>query len=1311
MKNAFLLPLLIVLAITSSCSKSPGKTSSKIQIISGNFAALLTNKANNGLFFYGRSNDGKVFTKKVDTDTIDLVFPNGTWNFFAISYELGVAPAAGSLPNFTGKTYCGKTTANLNGTDASIQINLTNDGCNDPAFSNNVKFMSEYRFPQFDFFNCKNIGGVLSPTSCDQNPGAKFNKGYATSYKIVAYEAKNFGDPTAPVKIAESSCFRSDFSNLTGLTDAADTTPLQDLHLPTNIGAGFNLVLQVYYASGAFKSNTGCDPSLGVDNLPLAENPRMKFVIDTAPSSAAIYKTFIKTDEADVCQGPRMGAGAFAAGFGTAGSPYAVCTKDQLNLLRTNFTSFKEASFDLLTDIDYGNQKIAPIGDPLTDAGLASQTNFYGRISLTNKPVFNGRGHKISNYMMDCKTPAGTNPNEAVGFFRYVKEAEIKNLTINNGIIMCDNGDIQGGLIGDLWPGTGGSIIENIRFHGHVEGKSNIGGLIGRIQDGTVTINNVHVKGEYGGQQFYGGLVGCMNPASSSSINRSSFVGSIHSKGGGGTPVESDAGGLVGYAFTPSPSQRISISETVVKLGRLEGSTMVGGIIGHSVNVDLSDSYVTGLIVASGTTDGTSSKTQLGGIVGYDDGGNYTRVLAVNIFRRSNKGSSDTTSGPVIGDGVSAPVCNSVYYTGDPGGQTCGSALTLASAKIQSNYTGLAIKMPVLTGSWDAAALPAAYTSSFPNCTTAEQGRYYDITSGNISTSAFGAVLPGDIILCNGSSNVLVQLMNRDTVLTSAPYIWSMPDDSYDIPRLAFESLIENKVPALKRECHGHYTTQFGSGTESDPKWICSLSQFNNMATDTSKFYALKKDIVFDGTIGTYNPLVAGAYKLNGNNYSLINFSMNIPGTTITSDLNVGIFSGLDAGASINNLNIMNAGINAPNVLTSSGLIIRVGLLSGYNLGSVNKINVYEGKLYINATAGTGDVFHIGGVVGKNSGTIFRSKFDSPLRIEGDFSNASMLAAGGLVGQNTAMVEGIEGHASVSRGLNCSTSFANLYNAPTEDIGGIAGQNISGATIKEVRVEGEVRGEIYTTNAQTGCYAHFVGHVTPFVGGNAGVIQDFTVRPRINLANTTSPILEILGVNTGTVQRGIVEIETMDANKIMNQVHTQGSDWDALNAGGAFSASTPTCDPTLAGSYYNIISSAVSTPLGDVANGDIVMCNGSVNMVIPSALKGHVLLANSMSQVLYSVEKPATTPPILAAGRTFDKDLRFYPGTSSGLKAGNANGDVFFDNAPWSVSQNFFAPGTAAWFMMIPQGGAYANKLEVVKASGGPEDLGPPFVN
>ena len=1295
-----------LLLIGISCSKAPGKTSSKIKIFSGNFTTVLSTTANNGLILYGKSADGQFFTKKIDTDTIDLVFSNGAWSFYAISWELVTAPSSGVLPNFSGKTYCGQTTAVFNGTDTSLSLNLSNAGCNDPAFSANAKVNSGIvDLTQVKILTCKSLSGItsLSTTACDQNLTAKFNKGYATSYRVVAFEGKNFGDIVTPVRIAQSVCVRADYSTLTGMLNSSDGA-LADfigMRLPDNYSNGLKLAVEVFYSSGAPGTFTPCDTTGSSDLLPITDNPRLKNITDTSALISAHF-LYVQSNEIDICKAPRLGTTSFSAGFGSPGSPYAICTKEQLNLLRTNFTSYSDASFDLLTDVDYGMSLTDPIGSPLLDTGTAP-VSYYGKKTGAYNPVFDGKNHKISNFMINCSLPnPGATPNNEVGFFREIKDATVKNLILNSAVVMC-KGSYSGGLAGRIIDTTGTTAIDNIKVHGHTEALAYSGAVAGSLSGTNITATRIHAKGEFSGGSYVGGLFGGVTMTNGGTLSQLSFNGKVNGNQGSGnnsnTSSLSYVGGLIGYASNTSGT--LTLSQAVVKAFRIDGSTTVGGLIGESSNVTIADSYVEANLRASGNTDGaTYGSANLGGIVGKATNGSLSTVFFTNGIKTSNRNTTlDHTVGGLIGGGSGAG-CSNSFFTGENDSTsygTCGVDLIYPFDSTSYGFT-----MPVLV---------TTFPTSLTSCSV---GNYYEVGTASVDPT-FGNLVVGDIIFCkmviSTPTNVVIHSADRDLAMATN-FKWYMPDNLYDIPRLTFEKLIEQDVPYLKRLCHGHYLTQFGGGGSAvDPKWVCNYDQFVAMATNTSSYYSLMRDII--APTSTHTPLASGAYKLEGGNHALLYFTMSLPSTLNNATANVGIFSNLSAGSVVNNLRVVGANLSG-SVGPSGTSFLNAGIVAGTNNGLLQNVSIDLSNANLNATSVAGTTISFAGLVGVNNGTIRKSEVDAITKVsDGSYPYGSLLYAAGVVGQNNGNLEAVKIYSSFTRSLSC-TSASPVDISAHETLGSVVALNTGTGIIKEVdNYSGFM---VMNAGSYSNCPLTRSGHTSPFVANNQGQIYDFSTYPRYSTFGLSEvpPAPEIFSLNNGTVARGFVTFDSFFANSIAIQDKTYVGSWDVLNdpTGTSVSGYTSTSCAN-SGEYVDVTSDSSTAVFNSdfLYTGDILLCINHVNTLIRAANKSGIM--TGMSDVFYLVNRPLISPPLLDLGRFFSDSLQFSISGTNLLVDDMTNPSSpssMVISSVWNVGSDFFNPGSTVWDLQLDNSSTTTTKIpELVRTSGGMEEIGIPF--
>ncbi len=164
--------------------------------------------------------------------------------------------------------------------------------------------------------------------------------------------------------------------------------------------------------------------------------------------------------------------------------------------------------------------------------------------------------------------------------------------------------------------------------------------------------------------------------------------------------------------------------------------------------------------------------------------------------------------------------------------------------------------------------------------------------------------------------------------------------------------------------------------------------------------------------------------NFNGNDHSIINLTINSDST------HVGFFSRVTDSAIIQRLFIDNANITGAN---TAGLLlsspIQIGSIAGSIQGNSRIQN--SGAQNIIIDAGTGDYYHVGGLVGRNEGTI-SSSYTQAATV--DAEGGSYNVVGGLVGYNDSNIT-----TSYAADVDLSAGSGPYFNA----VGGFIGFNSS----------------------------------------------------------------------------------------------------------------------------------------------------------------------------------------------------------------------------------------------------------------------------
>lgn len=1019
-------------------------TTSKIKISGASAFSAANNlpiRANNGLILYGRSNDGKMFSKKIDTDTLDLEFPNGTWNFYAVAWEIAGGAAADT--GLRGDVSCAKSIGvQLNGTDVQVNLNLGNDKC-DADFHPNVESVTsnsgKKMFANLSLYSCKNIGGIAgyaSTSDCDFDlPNYKDNKGYATFIRLVVPDYKKFG---AKVEQADAPailtrCMEIESTVNSGVTRTSETNFMNTMNIPLPGLNGFRVVAQVFY------TKDGCDETKGFTKIPLNISTKQKMFVSATAGSQSTMRYFIKADAAPVCKGPRLGNSFFASGRGTNSLPYTICTKDQFNQINTLYNdgtyNAKNASYELLSDINFQFATINPVGD--------GTNTFNGN--------FEGRNHRIDNFIIDCKAISPSASANDFGLFRSASNGFFRNLTLNKFAMNCDRSSsgFSYNNVGALVGISTTMKFENIKVFGHVSGVDTVGGIVGAANSNPI-FKDVHFEGDVNGMVNVGGLVGTMGGTGGSGIvlEKSSVLAEVRGECST-SPCDSFVGGAVG---STNFGANADFSQLVIQLKKLRGSKIIGGVIGQSLNTSISDSIVTGLMSSSDWTDGTTHLVKAGGLIGAVENGSFSKNIVL-VKKKLNRGGSDSSEGILFGavNNGNAPTCPP------------------ATTKPGRNF------------------------AAFPNYFT-------------------GAACNGDaaisIVQITDPTNY-----TSDSTATSFPtqypnFSWSAVDqgNGKDIPKLAWELAKESQVPYLKRECRGLYDTSAGNGSATNPYTICSVAQYNSMGTGS--YYVLKKNLFFTGSSPTMKS--AGVYRLDGSGYALIDMNF-----TIASLANgqFGIFKELENGSEIKNLNIVTSSLSAASGFSVTGASLKVGILAGRNNGLIQNVNVENSNVgfdKINMTSVNGYNLEMGGLVGYNdiNGSIKLSDVDVYTKLYQPRQDDDYIFAGSVVGKNYGTIHAVKSHGSLVRSLGSGNTSDFNYAGSAEALSCSTGGTMSDGNYAKNIFDSKV----YACNTGTLTEVSLMGtneYWGGITGANNGNITESEIEGELDITDMNSNTNEL----------------------------------------------------------------------------------------------------------------------------------------------------------------------------------------------------------
>ena len=327
-------------------------------------------------------------------------------------------------------------------------------------------------------------------------------------------------------------------------------------------------------------------------------------------------------------------------GKGTSDSPFLIKDLNDLIALNTEYKYLDGGYyFKQEADISISNNEFW--GKPQDNLLLYYyEKPFIGHYDGNGKSI---TGLKIVTSDKELTTVPKCPYNDFHGLFHRVRNAEIKNLTVNCEIDIGEN-DKAGALAGEAINAT----FTNIILDSKVKGKESIGGLIGEgtnlsFKDIVVNLNNVT------GKKFVGGILGKGERISAdnltlkdSSVNGEELVGGAFGnleqyckisnvKADVNVTAKKVCGGVIGSIKEYSSANNISVS------GKVTSDSYAGGIFGliygNKKKEDKQDIYTDFVSKAEVTSKGNA-----GGIVSeisenasLSDCVNFGTVVGINI--------------------------------------------------------------------------------------------------------------------------------------------------------------------------------------------------------------------------------------------------------------------------------------------------------------------------------------------------------------------------------------------------------------------------------------------------------------------------------------------------------------------------------------------------------------------------------------------------------------------------------------------------------------------------------------------------------
>lgn len=315
-----------------------------------------------------------------------------------------------------------------------------------------------------------------------------------------------------------------------------------------------------------------------------------------------------------------------AEGEGTQSKPFLLKTTDDFLKMNSYLRDNETVYFKMAADVDFKDVTFTE-EKPWTPAEATEG----------KKAVFDGDGHKISNFKADA------------GLFS-ILEGSVMNLTIEDSAVECGtknkggliagtagtetsanevlvkNVNVKNSSISNDYSRTGavigyvkGGIIEDVNVVDcSVSGEQQVGGVVGRVENGAL-INCVSTGSAHASLYFMGGVVGFVLNSTVKNCHSSAKMVSEPATGN-----YSRAGGLIGEI-------RGGLVENCYATGDVDATLhFAGGLIGSvwpEKDINISKCYATGNV----TYTASGNKAGYGGLIGRMELGEITTFGEVTI--------------------------------------------------------------------------------------------------------------------------------------------------------------------------------------------------------------------------------------------------------------------------------------------------------------------------------------------------------------------------------------------------------------------------------------------------------------------------------------------------------------------------------------------------------------------------------------------------------------------------------------------------------------------------------------------------------
>ena len=726
--------------------------------------------------------------------------------------------------------------------------------------------------------------------------------------------------------------------------------------------------------------------------------------------------------------------------------------------------------------------------------------------------------------------------------------------TVQIGAVICGN-DFVGGLVGcnDATAKITNTSTSLLTVSGEVAGGNAVGGMIGLNLAPALPAADIKVT-EISGTLCVGGVIGANMPVAGTDGTVFAIKNTATSGSAAGTftttakagRIKADglAGGIIGYncllasapndltAILPAVEQDtglVTVNKTLARSGNtmtlngaanqfnLEVNAYVGGIVGYN-------DAETSLTISNATNGSDSNAASVGSLkmrgetgtlgsgvslLGYNASFNYNDYAGGKDARGSMAGgiigcvTQNTTLEGCTNYGIVSHKSAAGGIAGWNGGsiKNCSTYATLGTQ--QDGYAYLGGIVGINNGT---------VTDSAPAASITVRGRYIiggvaglNLTNASITYNTSNNIIPVTVQAneCAGGvagvncGNIALGSTTLRVNITAESYAGGIAGSNNTrnatTARIAGGN-VTGTVTATKNYAGGAAGANYANISDVtliDGACVRANDQFAGGIAGSNRAGT-------NGQIGTITRCTNNA-KPNGNNYTVYATNGNAGGIAGSNESGAQIVDSNVSGVKIGVAKCDAAAIAANNFgIIQGGTVGSCDItFAGESIGAVTAINnagaeISDVTLSENAAiVYRGPATNVGGIAGKNAGTIGGCKVESPaLALSGLTARADSISLGGAAGVN------MQG-ATIS-GTNVTLNITDTLNK-YKNLGGVAGENAGGGTLLKCTYQGAL-GQANTAankNITTGA-ANVLDTVGGIVGLNNGEVNGCSV-PKITL--------------------------------------------------------------------------------------------------------------------------------------------------------------------------------------------------------------------